>query len=540
MPFIKEPGRDLPEIKPNFLDKAISFFSPTRGVERLRSRAILALTGNLFGGYRGADTGRLRADWALGRTNTTAPAWTLQVLRNRTRDLNRNDPVSAGATDTMAINIVGQGLRPQSKLRAAALGITEDKARDLQRQIEGIWETWTHTADSGNRLDFDELQFLALRKIVEDGEILAIPAMADESWRPLKRVVELIETDRLNALNARTAVGNTTGVEVGDRGQPLRYWISPVDYKNQVAGAYNITPPIAIDALDSQGRPKVIHCFRTVRPGQLRGVPFFAPALTMFKDLADYLEAEVVASRVAACLAIFITREDPAMGAIVNAADDPQSGKRVEAVEPGMISYLAPGEGIHTVDPKRGGETFNAFVEGVLRLIGVSLGLPYELLVKDFSKTNYSSARAALLEGRRQFTTWRHWFGGKFCRPIWELVIEEAYLRGMLDLPDFYENRTEYLRAAWVGGSWGWVDPQKEILASKLAIDFGLSTYSKEVAGQGGEWDELFQQRKREQDRIKELGLIIPDASSKAMQSSETAPPMYSNPENPPGKGEGV
>lgn len=218
MPFIKEPGRDLPEIKPNFLDKAISFFSPTRGVERLRSRAILALTGNLFGGYRGADTGRLRADWALGRTNTTAPAWTLQVLRNRTRDLNRNDPVSAGATDTMAINIVGQGLRPQSKLRAAALGITEDKARDLQRQIEGIWETWTHTADSGNRLDFDELQFLALRKIVEDGEILAIPAMADESWRPLKRVVELIETDRLNALNARTAVGNTTGVEVGDRG----------------------------------------------------------------------------------------------------------------------------------------------------------------------------------------------------------------------------------------------------------------------------------------------------------------------------------
>lgn len=260
----------------------------------------------------------------------------------------------------------------------------------------------------------------------------------------------------------------------------------------------------------------------------------------MFKDLADYLEAEVVASRVAACLAIFITREDPAMGAIVNAADDPQSGKRVEAVEPGMISYLAPGEGIHTVDPKRGGETFNAFVEGVLRLIGVSLGLPYELLVKDFSKTNYSSARAALLEGRRQFTTWRHWFGGKFCRPIWELVIEEAYLRGMLDLPDFYENRTEYLRAAWVGGSWGWVDPQKEILASKLAIDFGLSTYSKEVAGQGGEWDELFQQRKREQDRIKELGLIIPDASSKAMQSSETAPPMYSNPENPPGKGEGV
>lgn len=539
MPFLKSPQPDLPAIKPNFLDRAISFFSPSRGVERLRSRALLALSDNLFGGYRGADTNRLRADWALGRTNTTAPAWTLQILRNRTRDLNRNDPISAGATDTMAINIVGQGLAPQSKLRAEALGIKEDKARELQRQIENIWELWTDNADSGNRLSFDELQFLALRKIVEDGEILAIPAMADESWRPLKRVVELIETDRLNPLNAKTAVGNTTGIQVGNRGEPVKYWISPVDYQNQVAGAYNITPPVAIDARDPQGRPKVLHVFRANRPGQLRGVPFFAPALTMFKDLADYLEAEVVAARVAACLAIFVTRQDPAMGALANAAQDPASGKRVEAIEPGMVSYLSPGEGISMVDPKRGGETFNHFVEGVLRLIGVSLGLPYELLVKDFSKTNYSSARAALLEGRRQFITWRSWFASKFCRPLWGLVIEEAYLRGMLDLPDFYEHRTEYLRVNWVGGSWGWVDPQKEILSSKMAIDFGLSTYAEEVAGQGRSWDEVLQQRKREQDRIKELGLIIPDASSKAMQSSEVAPPAYVEPEAPPGKGKG-
>jgi lambda family phage portal protein len=510
------------------LDKVIAYFSPQRGLDRLAARIKFDLAAD----YRGADSNRLRADWALGRSNTTPTPWTLQILRDRSRDLNRNDPVASGATDTMSVNIVGRGLRPQSRMRADYLGISEEKVRVLQRQAEAIWQEWSPGADSGNRLDFDELQFLALRKIVEDGEVLALPIMANDPWRSIKRAVELLESDRLDPLNAKTATGNMTGVEVGLRGEPIAYWISPVDYQNQVSGAYNLAPPVRIEARDAQGRPKVLHIFRTNRPGQLRGVPLFAPVLAYFKDLADYLEAEVVAARVAACLAVFITKTDAFSAALMNATgSESTGGGRIQGIEPGMVSYLAKDEQIQVVDPKRGGETFNGFIEGILRIIGVSLGLPYELLVKDFSKTNYSSARAALLEGRRMFTTWRSWFAAKFCQPIWDLVLEEAFLRGQFDAPKFYENRAEYTRALWVGGGWGWVDPVKEVEASKLAIDYGLSTMAEEVAGQGRDWEEVLEQKKREQDRIEELGVTISAAKGQTLIANEAAPPA------PPGRG---
>ena len=94
-------------------------------------------------------------------------------------------------------------------------------------------------------------------------------------------------------------------------------------------------------------------------------------------------------------------------------------------------------------------------------------------MIKDFSKTNYSSARASLLEGRRMFLMWRAWFARMFCMPLWEMVLEEAFLRGLFDVPAFYENRAEYCRCQWVGGAWGWVDPVKEVQSSKMAIDFG-------------------------------------------------------------------
>ena len=152
----------------------------------------------------------------------------------------------------------------------------------------------------------------------------------------------------------------------------------------------------------------------------------------------------------------------------------------------------------------------------------MALGLPYELLVKDFSKTNYSSARAALLEGRRMFKNWRAWFAGAFCQPIWQMVIEEAYLRGEFDAPDFYKHQAEYSRANWIGGGWGWVDPVKEVEASRKAIDYGLSTLAKEAAAQGDDWEENLDQLVRERDAIASRGVTIhSSAAAPAIKQEE-------------------
>lgn len=503
----------------NRLDRVINYFSPSRGLHRTRTRMIheLALQ------YRGAERSRLRADWILGTTHATPPSMERKTLLERSRDLNRNDAVASGATDTIAFNVVGQGLQLQSRMRADRLGVSEDRVRQLQKQAEDIWAAWKPTADSSNICDFDELQFLALRKIVEDGEVLAVPIMAGEAWRGLQRAIEIVESDRLlNTKSQLTISSFDAAIEVGERGQPVAYHIQKA--KKSLS---DNPPSVRIDARDRQGRPKVLHIFPVRRPGQLRGVPLFAPVMTLFKDLSETIEAEVVVARVTACLAVFVTLQDPAYAAIGNqTGTEASTNARIQSLEPGLVNYLNPGESINVVTPNRPGDTFAPFVEMVLRMIGTSIGLPYELLTKDFSKTNYSSARAAILEGRRMFTTWRSWFGRKFCQPIYDLIIEEAYLRDMLDVPDFYENRAEYTRAQWIGGGWGWVDPVKEVEASRKAIDYGLSTLAEEAAGQGRDWEEILEQQKNEQDKASELNIEL--------YHSATAPGPSAEPQEEP------
>lgn len=497
-----------------WLDKAISYVSPQRGLQRINARTRLELAYQ----FRGAEQSRIRADWILGTSSSTAPAMERATLRERSRDLNRNDAVASGATETLGINIVGNGLQLQSRLRAHRLGVTEERGKELQAQVEQIWTDWKPSADSSNLCDFDELQFLALRKIVEDGEIIALPIMANEKWRAIKRAVELIEADRLVNHQATLSLSSVdSAIETGDRGQPVAYWIEKA---KQNPGQKSESVRIA--ARDDKGRPKILHLFPVRRPGQLRGVPWFSPVVTLFKDLADTIEAEVVAARVSACLAVFVTMNDPSFGALGNQTDTESStNARIQSIEPGLVGYLRPGESINTLAPSRPGDTFAPFVEMVLRMIGSSIGLPYELLTKDFSKTNYSSARAAILEGRRMFTAWRSWFGRKFCQPLYDLVIEEAYLRGLLDVKDFYENRAEYTRAQWLGGGWGWVDPVKEVEASRKAVDYGLSTLADEAAGQGRDWEEILEQQKREQDKAASLGVVIRHAAKDAEPEKE-------------------
>jgi lambda family phage portal protein len=467
------------------LERGLAYLSPRWALKRAAAKQMLAYAT----GYKGADITTLRPDWiTFGDSVQTPPAHELSILRERSRDANRNHPVAAGASDTFGQNIVGSGLKPQSRIRPQMIGIPPDHALALQMQAESAFERFKPLAGADNRLDFDELQFLALIKIIEDGETLIMPTWANDPWRPFGRCLQIIESERL-AQPGAPPKNTTNGITFGPRQQPVTYHIlkagQAVDF-------------VKIAAHDDKGRPKILHIFRTRRPGQQRGIPLFAPVLTYFKDLADYLEAEIVAARVAACLAVFITRADQ-YGPL--GTESPQD-ETIQELSPGMLAKLRPGEGINVVEPKRPGDTFDAFIESILRLIGMSVGLPYELLAKDFSKTNYSSARASMLEGRRMFKNWRNWFAAKFCQPIWDMVIEEAYLRGQFDAPDFYKYRAEYCRANWIGGGWGWVDPTKEVEASRMAIDYGLSTLAKEAAAQGDDWEENIDQLTREKQRI--------------------------------------
>ncbi|MDD3492359.1 MAG: phage portal protein [Candidatus Thermoplasmatota archaeon] len=503
--------------------KGSGLFLPTSLVNQLRHDAIAE--------FRAAATNRLRTGWNLGRTNATPAHWTLQRLREYCRDLDRNDPVASGTIDTFGINIVGQGLQPQSKLRADILGLSEDRAQYLQRQAESIFSTWKTQADASNRFNFDELQFLALNTVIRDGEVFAHPTWADEGWRFLGRCLELLEADRLTTVGAKTLTGQQTGIDVGGRGEPAFYNFTKIDPAQGIDSLGGDTE--RIPARDNQGRPNILHLYRARRPNQFRGYPLFTPVITLFQDMADFLEARVVAAKVASFLSVFITTGDQYGSDNFATATEAATGKNIEDLEPGEIRYLRTGERVEVIDPTKGGDTFSGFTGEIFRLMGMGIGLPYELFTKDFTKTNYSAARAALLEGRRLFQNWRYWLANNFCQPNWELVLEEAVLRGLWEVRprDFYANRAEYLRADWLGGGWGWVDPVKEVAAAIAAILAGLSTHSRELAIQGEDWQEVFKQLAAEQQYANQHGLsFTAPKTSGGAGLAEGGPPADNQP----------
>ena len=458
--------------------------------------------------YKAASTDRLKSDWISNSMNSTdAPNYELSVMRARSRDLVRNDPVASAVLDTFVTNVVGQGLTVQATIDAQALGVSEDKAVKIQKAAERIFCEWKPYADRANILNFDEYQRLVFNKILVDGEAIIIPTWKEDPRRSYGRCLSMVESEELDSNytpNSRTV----NGITFDTNGAPSKYWIKK--YEKVGLGMAKTTKPTGISARDSVGRPNVLHIYETNRPNQTRGVPKLAPVLSKFEDLNEYLEAELVSARVSACLSIFIQKNDPIGAAQAMATGTEEGGDRLQDLEPGVINYLDIGESINVVDPKRN-ESLGAFVEVIMRTIGMSVGMPYELLMKDFSKTNYSSARAAMLEARRQFNFYRKWLAAKFCQPMYELVLEEAYLRGDLPITRMqYENKWNIIKKAeWVGAPFGQIDEMKETQASILRINSGLSTYAAELAGAGKDWQDVFSQRAREDEAAESLGLTL-------------------------------
>ena len=183
-------------------------------------------------------------------------------------------------------------------------------------------------------------------------------------------------------------------------------------------------------------------------------------------------------------------------------------------LQAGSIIPAFPGDKISPFTPSRPNTGYGQFVESILRHIGAGLNIPFELLMKDFSKTNYSSARAALLEAWRYFNARRQWISTYWAKPVYELWLEEAINRGYVEAPNFYELRAAWTRCKWIGPGRGWIDPVKEAKAAQMRMQSGLSTLEDECASQGLDWEEVLEQLAREKAKIMELGLSINDTQS--------------------------
>lgn len=502
---VEKPKRGLAETISDGLDRFIGIFNPGMEFERRQARMATGIMATAKDTFRAARKNRSNNDWTPGTASADEELhYDLETMRLRSRDLARNDPHAAGIVLTMDVNTIGTGIKPQSRVDQEELGITPEAAIEHDRISEKIWRKWVPLADSGERMDFYEIQSMIDKQMLINGEIVGLETQIQDARRPYSLAYELIEADRLSTPTEYASDKKVrNGVRVGVRGEPVGYYIlkdHPGDILFRAAktyGEYNY-----YRSFNEANRRNVYHLYWMERPGQNRGYPFFAPAIDYFRQKSKYAEAELIAAQVAACFTVYVRKEAPYQ-ALVSNTNEMDGTTRLQKISPGRIDYLRAGEDIVTANPSRPNSQFDAFTTSILRAISTSLGMPYELVAKDFSKTNYSSARAALLEARRYFEQRQQWLIRKFFQPVWENLKEEAFLRGEFGNIDFYERRSEWTKAQWIPPGHRWVDPVKEATSSAMAMENGISTGADEAAAQGKDFFENIEQLGREAAHVK-------------------------------------
>lgn len=510
----------MKKVELNLIDRAIAIFSPESAVSRLKHRAALALVG----GYNGGSTSRqaLR-NWNPHAGDANADTiYDLPTLRSRSRDLARNAPIGGAAINTVVSNVIGTGLSMQSNPDAKYLGWSDEQANDWKREIEAEWLLWCNSleCDASRSNNFYGLQALALRSMLESGDVLALTAAIKRN-NPYSLSIQLIEADRLaNKDHGRDTQNKISGVTLDSNGSAVKY-----DFTKQHPGAVSrsFLEWVEVDAYGKNGRKNVLHLFEKRRPGQVRGVPYLSPVIEHLKQLARYSEAELQAAVVSAALAIFVKMDAEAFSTLFDGEASSQyieNANKWDASVPtdldghGKAVNLLPGESIEVPNLGRPNANYDPFFLSMLKQIGPALEIPFEVLVKHFS-SSYSASRAALLDFWRIVRVRRDFMATHFCEPIKELWFEEGVALGRIRAPGFFSDariRQAYTRVSWIGDSPGSIDPEKEVNAARERINLGISTREKEsIAYDGGDWEANHTQLAKEQQMRESDGLIKDD-----------------------------
>jgi lambda family phage portal protein len=452
--------------------------------------------------YQGARVSRLTADWVTSGTSADSEIKSsFKALRNRARQLCRDNDYARQALRSIQNNVIGHGIKHQSQVRMLRGGRLDEA---INGQIHEAWERWMHKSrcDVSGLLGFHDMERLLCRSLAESGEVFVRMIRKPFGGSRVPFALQILEADYLIDDDVpQAAAGNTVrmGIEVDGYLRPQAYHF----YANHPGDTYAGNPR-------TNGRrvrvpaDEVIHLFLPERPGQTRGVTWFASALMRLHMLQGYEEAEVVRARASSALMGFIQSPE---GELIG--DEVYENERVSDFQPGVFKYLAPGESVTVPDLNAPDGQLEPFTRSMLRAVAAGVGVSFESISKNFSESNYSSSRLSLLEERDTYKVLQRFFIENFHQTVYENWLEMAVLSGELNLPAYETNPDRYRASRWIPRSWEWVDPQKEVNAYKDAVRCGFKTLGQVISEQGGDLDDVLMARQAELAMLDEMDIVL-------------------------------
>lgn len=506
---------------------------------------------SMGGALEGAD--RTSRETMLWHADRRAPDQIIHQVKDeadfRGRDVVTNDGYAQGVVDIHRDTIVGNQYRLNSQPNWAILQnlyssrFDETWAEEFQTLVEEkfnlVSESNACWLDAQRRLTFSGLVRLAIAGFTYTGEALASAEWVRESGRPFSTAVQMIAPTRLSNPNGRfDEINLRRGVQRDSRGKPVGYFIRssyPTEfYYGQDAYNWDFIP-----AQKPWGRKQIIHIADQIQPDQTRGISSLVAVLAQMRMTKKFqqvtLQNAIINASYAASIESDMPREVIAQQLGAGPVDNPQaswlnllggylsaiqayaSHAGAIAVDGARIPHFFPGTklNVHTLGTPGGVGT--GFEDSLLRGIAAGLGISYEEFSHDFTKSNYSSARAAMLSTYKHMQARKRFVADRFADEVYTLWLEEEFGNGGLPLPRgfgtdvFYQPYSKecFTSCDWIGSGRGQIDELKETQAAILRVKSGLSTHEIEIAKFGGDWRKFYRQLSREQQMADSLGLTF-------------------------------
>lgn len=466
--------------------------------------------------YHSARASRLTADWNPSNSSADSElVSSLTQLRTRARALIRDGAYAKRAQLVVVNNVIGTGIGMQSQVMTS-----RNKLNDrINDGIEAAWCEWSEADNchTGGRLSFKHFERAAMAQVFAAGEVFIRKHYRKYGDSKVPFALELIEAERIAdewsspSLHATTGNEVRMGVEVDSFFRPVAYFIRRRHPSEVLSIAKT---PNHIERVTAD---QIVHLAVIDRWPQTRGEPWMHAVARTFNDMGGYTEAEINRARAQACTP----------GAIETPEDAESFGTKQEdgsvemETEPGVYKRLNPGEKLVPGTVTAPNPALDPFMRYMLREVAAGVGVSYESLSRDYSQSNYSSSRLALLDDRDMWRFYQSWFICDFRHQIHKEWLQQAvYAAAIPELPieQYALDPSKFEAVLFKPRGWSWIDPTKEVDAYKEAIKDGMTTLTDVIAQTAGGQDieDILATRERELEMMRDRNLVF-----------ETSPEFY-------------
>jgi capsid protein len=315
------------------------------------------------------------------------------------------------------------------------------------KTVDALWDEWLAVAEVTGRYNGRKFARAVAREFLTTGEGVLLKVNGGQ--------VQLIESEQIVGRAA-----NDMGIVLDEYGRPVKYKVAP--YNNGVIGT----------AVDISARDVVFLC-EYERPSSVRGMPVLQTAFPMLHRINDVLDSEVLAWQVLSRVVLKHTSESGTGFGGATEGTQGSDGVNVSEMPYALIFHGGEGDDLASMDRNIPGKDFPASLTTFCRLLGLPLGIPLELVLLDWTQSNFSQMRGALLLAYRRFRELQDLFIQDLYEPLFRWKFNQWVTMGLIE--DTPETRQHY----WVTPQFPWIDPLAEAQAQEKLISIGLTTHAE-------------------------------------------------------------